>query len=899
MRKKARTPLEHAIAWILGHRKDHIAFKIYEEVSPPRDFAAIGKLRLGQIPLDEQELLRRFINDRFPTSQRKFTKEKRLEADDVDDEIQEQIEAEGDDDAPPELSTLVDLHNLHQILCAGEVYWEAYKGMKMVVFPSPLQQLTKVLRRHLPHDDEPQVVNCLIEWELLEYMDSESAAETELDSIFTLTGDLDCACAARLGEYICRRWTTGSTMLDAIKALIGPFVNRNGPIDQSEYTHCCLISEDARRLLSHLVPKIFVLNLCRIEKPSADNPTDENIDVKSDITRSLGPGYQFRIRLQPTQHEKEQVLVQISGLFHQIVETLEQLAWLAATLRPCRGEKLTVSEISFRTQQMEVGGSFEPIFQLLLFDRTQGPEPVADEPGQCWTSLFTESILAYGFSLCHGNRPEGILGLEIPFEIMASFAKVEYPILFGERIIFSGDTTLLIPEVSFNDSIQWHYLYGRDRFEQAQQRVKVIDTKLRTLDLKALTKSRAFLGFCSNSEVVLGTKEFNDTRILESQVPPTGFKLSLELEGPIAASVNAKGYATISAGSTWKFRGGESSQIKDEQLSLDDRLQRARGTPALLYDNQTCRAFLVSELSAILHMVSAYLGSNSLLKERMIPYAEPSSDGGKAAYNVIHKAQDLMIPFGIGKSRKYSEIVDDFVKIFEQRKMQTCARRREIEVSLKVGLRGWDFVDLQEKTYQFFERELPTSLLVRRPVWWKLFKKSGIITLFGRNIGYPIRKAADNDQKFCNAWTEIPAGEHLLLANMTSLIILKRGSCKNADKYPSRYMITDELAWARPIGSRLFERCVEGGSCNPVQTMYKMDTLRYWRNRNAFLPHPGEILDKGAVLFGDQPSAFAPRSCHLVRSPPPKEYSVSFLVLISAAWLILAYILSRLSPMLY
>lgn len=619
-------------------------------------------------------------------------------------------------------------------------------------------------------------------------------------------------------------------------------------------------------------------------------------DLELNITRSLGHEYQFRIQLQHTQREKEQALVQISGLFHQIVETLEQLAWLAATLRPCGGERLTVSEIIFRTHQMEVGSLLEPVFQLSLFGQTQGAKPVADEPGQCWTSLFTESILAYGFSPGHENRPEGILGLEIPFEIMSSFAKVQYPILFGNRIIFAGDSTLLIPEVSFDDSIQWHYLYGRDRFEQAR-RVKVIDPKLQTLDLKALTKSRAFLGFCRSSEVVLGTKRFSETRISDSQVPSTGPKLRVELQGPITAGVNAKGYATISAGSTWKFRGEESGQIRDEQLSLDDRLQRARGTPALLYDDQTCQAFLVSELSVILHMVSAYLGRNSRIQESMIPYAEPSPDGGQAAYNVILKAQDLDIPFGVGKPRKYAEIVDDFVKIFEQRKMQTCARRKEIEVSLKVGLRGWDFVDLQKKTYEFFERELPTSLLGSRPVWWKLFKKSGFIVLFGRNIGYPIRKASSNDQEFCNSWVEIPTGKHLLLANMTSLIKLKRGSCKKPNKYPGHYMITDKLAWARPIGSQLFERCIEGGSCKPVQTMCRVGKFRYWR-RDAFLPHPGEILDKGAVLFGDQPSAFASRPCHFVRSPPPKKYSFSFLAFISAAGIILAYSLARLLPML-
>ncbi|KAH8802550.1 hypothetical protein F5884DRAFT_474314 [Xylogone sp. PMI_703] len=478
---------------------------------------------------------------------------------------------------------------------------------------------------------------------------------------------------------------------------------------------------------------------------------------------------------------------------------------------------------------------------------------------------------------------------------MALFAKVKYPIYFIDRITLAGDSTLLIPVVSVDDSIQWHYLRGNDRFEQAKQHAKVVDSKLQTFDFQALTKLRAFLGFCTTSEVVLGTRTFSKTRILESSVPRTGPKLTFKLEGPITAGVNAKGHAVLNLGSTWKLRGRESSQIESEQLTLDDRLQQAKLAPALLYDNQTCRAFLTSELSAILHMVSAYLEANSQLEDKSIPYAEPSPDGGEAAYKAIVKAKDIDVPFGVGESRKYSAIIDDFLRIFEQRKMQTRARRQEVEVSLKVGLRGWDFADLQEKTVEFFERELPTSLLSRRPVWWKLFKKSSIIILFGENIRHPICKSAENHGKFCNAWAEIPADKNMLLASITSLMRLKRSRCKHPNKYTGYYMISDKLAWARPIHSQLFDPCVEGGSCNPVQTMFKVGRLRYWP-KDIFLQRPGPIQDKGALLFGDVPSDFASRPCHLVASIPPRHYSIPFLAAISTVLFVLTYSISRWFP---
>lgn len=305
----------------------------------------------------------------------------------------------------------------------------------------------------------------------------------------------------------------------------------------------------------------------------------------------------------------------------------------------------------------------------------------------------------------------------------------------------------------------------------------------------------------------------------------------------------AKGHATLSAGTTWKFRGREVGQIQAEQLSLNDSIQRARGTPALLYDYHDGRAFLVSELSIILHMICAYLKNSSRLSESRIPNAEPSSDGGQAAYRIIQRRENLMVPFGIGDSRKYSNIVSDFVKIYEQRKMQTYARQKGFEVSLSHGLRGWDYVDLQEKRYEFFKRQLPTHILSSCPVWWDISKQSRMMVVFGGNIGCPIRKVADNNQIFCDAWAEIPTGRHLLLANMTSLVRLKRNSCNKTGQNPGHYMITDDLAWARPIDSQLFEQYAEGGLCNPVQTMCKVHNFRHWDKR-AFRRSPGAIADR-------------------------------------------------------
>jgi nucleoside phosphorylase len=146
IQKVARTPLERATAWVLKRKRLPLATRIYELVCPSQGIAETRRLHLDP---DQQEQLVRFINDRFPVAQPTSTEQYRLQADDTDDEIQEQEEVEDDSYALPEPETLADLKYMGQSLCAGAAYWNAYKGLKETLFPSPSKLIRKVLRRHI------------------------------------------------------------------------------------------------------------------------------------------------------------------------------------------------------------------------------------------------------------------------------------------------------------------------------------------------------------------------------------------------------------------------------------------------------------------------------------------------------------------------------------------------------------------------------------------------------------------------------------------------------------------------------------------------------------------------------------------------------------------------------
>lgn len=452
--------------------------------------------------------------------------------------------------------------------------------------------------------------------------------------------------------------------------------------------------------------------------------------------------------------EDEYALFEISGSSEYIKSTLQQLAWITATLRLQHEGQLTVSYVDFRRQKPHADELKSPDFRLRLWKQSKDPQPNSDNTGQWWTSLFTESVLAFAFPLPDNDRPEEMIGLDIPFDILASFSGVHFPVLFAGRLAFAGLTNMLIPEVFSNGSIQWHF----DTIESVRQRPmsakQTTDPRLETLDTSVLRTARAFLGYSKSSDIVLGTAECHGNSITACEVSRTGPAVTLSYEGPLGLGISAKGYASANIGTTWRFKRGESAKVTGAELRPDDLFRRAAESCTLLCDDDKCIAFLVPELSVVLQMVATYLESASLLAKKKIPRAERSSNGGKAAYEVLQSAKDVMISFKTGHQVKYEDVVKEFLLLLEQLKKQKTLRRDVSEVSLKKGLRGWDYMDAQSRKFEFWERELPTRLLKHRPIWWKLFKTSEAITLFCRMETYPILHRTNDGISSCISWSK-------------------------------------------------------------------------------------------------------------------------------------------------
>jgi hypothetical protein len=74
MQQLARTPLERATAWILRHNKSFITWRIYELVSSEGHAADTLRLPLDQVSSAQQQHLIRFINEKFPVTERRSSR---------------------------------------------------------------------------------------------------------------------------------------------------------------------------------------------------------------------------------------------------------------------------------------------------------------------------------------------------------------------------------------------------------------------------------------------------------------------------------------------------------------------------------------------------------------------------------------------------------------------------------------------------------------------------------------------------------------------------------------------------------------------------------------------------------------------------------------------------------
>ncbi|KAF9890017.1 hypothetical protein FE257_006697 [Aspergillus nanangensis] len=618
-------------------------------------------------------------------------------------------------------------------------------------------------------------VEVCVYWELPDFLRTELDPADDISQMITLTGTLTRAQAITCGDYMRQTWPQSGP--HTLEAVIYALKN-----ETSYYQH--------------------------------------------------GPTHSIQL-----ESSDECLTVEINGRSPEIVETIEQFAWLASVFRFHVGESLGLSEA-----ELQICSGRPENDSVLAELRLRSIQNIPESDlllGSCWVPLFDRSVLAWGFPTA--DRGE-FYGLELPFELLLKMFQARLPVEFQDSIVIRQESLTAFPVANSPVGTQWHATAGGiDGFFEEINAFPLLPVQD---NLTAFLEGRHFLGWVSQAQIKLGTEEPSD----QSSCAPVENHRGLQLGEQIPVSINIRPpWVGFSVGANFHLPRAQMQRIENRQMAFDQLLGRSANSPALYYDLGTKTGWIVPELSLLFHIVCAHLfrywaDSDALYK---IYYAERSSNGGSAALAAIRSCSSIVLgenhsEEGVKRNYCLRDIVRFYLDYFENRKEAIRLRLEQNELCPDLGIRGWDFADIRDCTSLFRSRLIRPPCVSGRPDWWSLTKSPNLMVVFGCNLGQVIVPDGA-EQRPCSSWVEIPRERNVLVFLNRCVEDMGRPW---QGKLPRMYL-SKKLCWHQPEDSRPFGDCL-GHDCNPIQKFRRM-TLR---DPCHGLRNPDGIPPNGAVIFG-------------------------------------------------
>lgn len=516
------------------------------------------------------------------------------------------------------------------------------------------------------------------------------------------------------------------------------------------------------------------------------------------------------------------------GPREDLIQLAQQLLWLSAVFRlPEEGKLLSSSA-------------------KMLPSPTPGVLDISTDPtsllsgitGTCWFGMFEGFVLAKGFWVPEREEEPGV---EISFDAMILLGLIWYPCKCRGKLFLKGDTTALIP-VSRGPahSIQWHFLQSED--EESLISWDVIKDYAELMvdisDVEDLATQRAFVGYFSNAKIHLGTRdsgfrniqlsgaEFNDERKL---------RFGNEYTGNIGTS--GLGFLGVGISAKMVVHHTANRRIQAAQNRILQRIINARRLPTLLFDFKSKRAWLVPQLSVILHLVLAWAFNQEDADDLqgMIPYADADCDGGEAAYRAMKSAMDTQLPerFRTNETTTFSQLLTEFFAYVTQITDQQMGS----ELKEDKDLVGYEFRNIAELQQHVWSRRAHIDA-ESSAGWLKLVaSRPDIPILFCSNLTDPIRPSGPEDTGDSSAFTEAARGQYFLTASIKCIEHLSEqcGGSGTLKLYNGLY-------------------CVPGANNNDGQGICKADHSPCHHTLFEISNHPPKEApsypDSGAVTIG-------------------------------------------------
>jgi ankyrin repeat protein len=531
------------------------------------------------------------------------------------------------------------------------------------------------------------------------------------------------------------------------------------------------------------------------------------------------------------------------------VDIMEQIAWLGSVFtyemtksKDC-GPFLATGYYSL--------SSTSQYFRLSIVDYPL--EGYLDEP--CWTSILRSATLAIGFPV--RKRQEGI-GLEIPFPLLLRFADISVSMEYDGGTLLVGASTILFPSRILEDGVQWHVTDATS----AQDAVEVINRSpdwIRTDDIGQLAEHRAYLGYCSHAQVLLGTRELimsQHTVELQSLLPKSKSQIELVHEGTMSAGFSIRGIFNTTIGGKWIVPPRLNVPLEDNR-DLEDLLMNAHRRPVLVYDRKEDRGWLVPELSLVFHMALAYLHQTNVRQRcqasvrEALPYLNAAVDGGLEAYNLVKDHWNLSLYEKIedGQMKTLGMVIRDFMKDLQKLRTAENVRRQNkgFQLTLPVfgsrSLRGWDFSELALKTENIFQREMKWEH--GGPLWTMLGDSEDMLVILGSSFGNLIRPNLAKT-KVASGWETIPMGAELLTATNSCIKHLGQNQVlPTVNGMLASKQHSGDLFWYSPATFHTDCNQYCNQSCLVIHEIARSGSLTCTQTRN-----PRELQEEGAVVFG-------------------------------------------------
>lgn len=552
--------------------------------------------------------------------------------------------------------------------------------------------------------------------------------------------------------------------------------------------------------------------------------------------------------------------VKVQGSKRQTVAVAQQLAWMMSVFR-ARGARDSDKK-HYSHYQIDVQHTNRVSLSLLPL------EEVHEDDASCWLPLLHGSVISHGFPIPQRGHEAGV---EMSLDVIVHLAGLEYPVHIKDVTILKGWSTLLYPVGASSDfgSLQWHLVACDDpddpRLVQALSSVSYV-ANWRDVGLDSIRTSRSFVGYCKSARILLGTEYFKP-QYSEDKSGALVESSRMFWQKKVTVNIGTSGMGAFgleAAGEIGFTRTAIASMAARE--NFDRVLDLSRRTPMIMYDVTDCTAWLVPEISVVLHMARSWFLERQDLAEnevKKLPSATLSEDGASAALEAIANHKSLELKRNTGASTwKFMDIVKDSVRLLKACRDTKDRTQSSSSVSWLLSwfqsprLYGWDMADLIDGRDYTSRKEILVHKNHNNKWISSIANHPDVLVIFCANIAAPIMPA--KPEKICRKWNPIPSGKNYLVASVQSLKDVAR-HCNGGD---DGRKVTEQCYWSRPRGTNPWAVCDYESSkgCNRLQELVEKDPKR-----------PVKLYQHGAVIFGG--SALPRKKCRPSEKLSPEKGS--------------------------